>query len=212
MQPPTEAACTAASAVLQEVDAARQSHALLAIAVPHYWGILLPKGRKGLEIGEKGSRIRVSAAGTLSLHKLPSVLNFLQYTTAARIANLEAEWHKVFGSDVRLFAASNAENDISLMPPHTEDEKDLLNLERYLNQDMKVLVAQESIPPNLELCLAAPRESMLGMMGSGGGGSSPSRPYVILGVWRRKEGAYGTRIPMEIRDPAVWESFYRPYT
>lgn len=188
---PTASACAGASALLQEGDAARRSHSLLMIAVPHYWGELLPLGENGIRQGLVGSaRVYVSASGASTLHKLPKIINCDLKAHRSRM-NLKDIWHSVFyEQNIRLYPRqatplyprqatppSNLPLSVQEEASYEANRKNVADfeaLEKRLSGSPyggDALICQHDVPPHLDLALAAPAEK------SG---------FLLLGCWNRK--------------------------
>jgi Transcription factor S-II (TFIIS), central domain len=212
---PTIAACEAASALLQEGAAARKSHAFLMIAVPHYWGELLPLGENGIRQGiARSRRLYISASGASTLHKLPKVINCDLKAHRSRL-NLNEIWDSVFGAQsIRLFPKrpktssgaplAKSKPSIFLSSDVEEDEEDRKNvaafkdLLKYLRDSYHradALICQHDVPHDLDLAVAAPPVN-----------SSPSeeKDFLLLGCWNRKLVPGFGHQAINIRDPRSW--------
>ncbi|KAG7666737.1 hypothetical protein Ndes2437B_g08451 [Nannochloris sp. 'desiccata'] len=203
---PTIAACEAASALLQEGDSARKSHALLMIAIPHYWGELLPLGQNGIRQSIAGSgRIYISASGASTLHRLPKVVNCNLKAHRSRL-NLSDVWDSVFGEqNVRLYPRQPTNAPPNLLLNDQEQEENEENRENVAAFDAlekrlqdatpygaDALICQHGVPNHLDLAVAAPAAH------------SNHRKYLLLGCWNRKIVPGVGHYAVNFRDPRSW--------
>jgi hypothetical protein len=204
---PTIAACEAASALLQEGDAARKSHALLMIAVPHYWGELLPLGENGIRQGIAGSeRIYVSASGASTLHKLPKVIKCDLKAHSSRL-NLNKIWNSVFNEqNIRLYPRQPNKTPSNLFlgdlePEEEQEDNDQSNvaafdaLKKRLEEStygVDALICQHDVPNHLDLAVAAPLAH------------SSQKSFLLLGCWNRKNVRGVGHHAIDFRDPRSW--------
>jgi hypothetical protein len=178
---PTPAACEAASALIQEREAARKSHALLMITVSHYWGELLPLGENGARQHLEGSkRIYVSASGASTLPNLPKTIKCELKAHFSRM-NLSSIWYSVFTTpNVRMYPRQTVEEgnkDEENIATFDALEKRLLANAFNLDTADALICQQQEIPCNVDLAVASgcePDEI------SGG------KTFLLFGCWHRK--------------------------
>jgi len=209
---PTIAACELASVLVQEGDAARRSHALLMIAIPHYWGELLPLGKNGVRQGTVDSgRIYISASGASTLHNLPKVINCEFKAHSSRL-NLGDIWDSVFEQqNIRLYPRQPTNIPLNLVlgnqrpedPKLEENEENRKNvvafdaLKKGLQESadgVDALICQDDVPHYLDLAVAAPSSST----------HSSQKNFLLLGCWNRKIVLGLGHHAIDFRDPRSW--------